>query len=189
MDRTLIVGLGNPGPRYARNRHNVGFMVVDRLAETARLEGWRSKFKGQCCAGEIEGHKVALLKPETFMNLSGQSVQPAAAFYNVEVPRILVVHDELDLPYGVLRLKVGGGHAGHNGLRSMVGLLGSNAFARLRVGIGRPRHGEVADYVLADFAAGDERAFLPDLLDRGESAIRLALREGPQLAMNTVNAS
>ena len=189
MDRTLIVGLGNPGRRYENNRHNVGFMVVDRLAADARLEGWRAKFKGQCAAGEIEGHKVVLLKPETFMNLSGQSVQAAQAFYGVDVTRILVVHDELDLGYGVLRLKVGGGHAGHNGLRSMVTLLGSNAFARLRVGIGRPVHGSVSDFVLADFAAGDERAFLPDLLDRGVSAIHLALREGPQLAMNKVNVA
>jgi PTH1 family peptidyl-tRNA hydrolase len=189
MDRTLIVGLGNPGRRYEHNRHNVGFMVVDALAAAKGLSGWRSKFKGQMLTGELDGAPVALLKPETFMNLSGQAVQAARAFFGSPLERILVVHDELDLPYGTLRLKVGGGHAGHNGLRSLCGLLGGAGFVRLRVGIGRPRHGEVADYVLADFATGDERAWLPDLLDRAVVTILQTLREGPQLTMNTVNAS
>lgn len=189
MDRTLIVGLGNPGPRYAGNRHNVGFMVLDRLADDARIDVGRKKFKGVFGTGSIEGRSVALLAPHTFMNLSGQSVQPCAAFFNVAPENILVIHDELDLPYGTIRLKVGGGHAGHNGLRDMVAKLGTNKFVRLRVGIGRPRHGSVSDFVLSDFASGEERDWLPDLLDRSADAVRLALREGPKTAMNSVNAS
>ncbi len=189
MSRTLIVGLGNPGPRYARNRHNVGFMVIDRLAAAAGIDVSKAKFKGLHGVGEIDGHKVVLLKPQTFMNVSGQSVVPAQGFFGVDVERIWVVHDELDLPFGTLRLKVGGGHAGHNGLRSIIGQLGSRDFARLRVGIGRPRHGEVSDFVLSDFAAGEERDWLPDLQDRAADALRLALKDGLKNAMNQVNAA
>ncbi|MCB9523449.1 MAG: aminoacyl-tRNA hydrolase [Myxococcales bacterium] len=188
MSRTLIVGLGNPGPRYVNTRHNVGFMVVDRLADDGRIDVGRSKFKALYGAGELEGQKIVCLKPQTFMNLSGQSVVPARQFFDVDVDRIWVVHDELDLPYGTVRLKIGGGHAGHNGLRSIVQQLGSRDFVRLRVGIGRPVHGSVSDYVLSDFAAGDERSFLPDLIERSVAALRLALREGPKNAMNQVNA-
>lgn len=186
MERCLIVGLGNPGPRYAGNRHNVGFMVLDALAAAERIEITRAKFKGRYGTGTIGARSVALLKPETFMNLSGQSVVPAAQFFGVTPKDILVVHDELDLPFGTLRLKVGGGHAGHNGLRSITQLLGSADFARLRVGIGRPAHGTVSDYVLADFR-DEERAWLPDLIERGADALRAALRDGPERAMNEVN--
>lgn len=188
MDRQLIVGLGNPGPRYAHNRHNVGFMVLDRLAAEAGIDISRSKFKGVFGTGVIDDAPVALLKPMTYMNLSGESVSPAARFFDIDPTRILVVHDELDLPFGRLRLKVGGGHAGHNGLRSMVQALDSRDFVRLRVGIGRPQGGSVSDYVLADFA-GDDAQWLPDLLERSVTALRAALREGPRKAMNTVNAS
>jgi PTH1 family peptidyl-tRNA hydrolase len=189
MDRTLIVGLGNPGPRYAGNRHNVGFMALERLADDARIDATRKKFKGLFGAGEIERERVVMLAPQTFMNLSGQSVQPCAAFFDVSPPQIIVIHDELDLPFGTIRLKIGGGHAGHNGLRNIVAQLGTNTFVRLRVGIGRPQHGSVSDFVLSDFSAGDERAWLPDLLERSADAIRLVLREGARKAMNTINAS
>ncbi|MEZ4469771.1 MAG: aminoacyl-tRNA hydrolase [bacterium] len=187
-DRCLVVGLGNPGPRYAGNRHNVGFMVVDRLGDGAGLPLSRSRFNGRYATGSLEGRSVALLEPETFMNLSGQAVSPARSFFNVEVGNILVIHDELDLPFGTLRLKVGGGHAGHNGLRSIVAQLGTADFARLRVGIGRPQHGAVSDYVLSDFTR-EEREWLPDLLDRATEAVRLALREGPRMAMNVINVA
>lgn len=187
MDRILIVGLGNPGPRYAHNRHNVGFMAIDRLASDAHTTVSRAKFKGHYATATIAGQSVALLKPQTFMNLSGQSVQPAAAFFNVPIGGIFVVHDEIDLPFGTVRLKVGGGHAGHNGLRSIIAQLGGRDFVRIRVGVGRPAHGAVADYVLSDFSS-DERAWLPDLLDRSADAVRLALSEGPRKAMNQVNA-
>lgn len=189
MDRALVVGLGNPGPQYERNRHNVGFMVVDRLADELGISVTRSKFKGRYGTGEAEGRPVVLLKPETFMNLSGESVSPARSFFGVDVGDIVVVHDELDLPFGTVRLKRGGGHAGHNGLRSIVAALGSPDFVRVRVGIGRPAKGSVTRYVLSDFAPGEEQDFLPDVVDRAASAVRAVLREGVQRAMNQVNAS
>ncbi|MBU0552470.1 aminoacyl-tRNA hydrolase [Myxococcota bacterium] len=188
MGRALIVGLGNPGPRYAGHRHNVGFRVVERLAEEARLSLSKQKFKGVYTTGQIARRDVALLQPQTFMNLSGQSVSAARGFFNVELEDILVIHDELDLPFGAVRLKVGGGHAGHNGLRSLVKELGSRDFVRLRVGIGRPAHGDVADYVLSDFSA-EERPWLPELIERAAKAVALSLVQGPLMAMNTVNVA
>ena len=149
----LVVGLGNPGREYARNRHNVGFMVVDELAR--RYGGsWRSKFSGHVADIRIDEHRVGLLKPETYMNESGRSVQAAAGFYKLEPDAILVVHDESDLEAGRLQARRGGGLAGHNGLRSVAQHLGTPEFLRLRIGIGRPERGDrrpLADYVLADF--------------------------------------
>src|SRR5579862_6672620 len=149
----LVVGLGNPGREYARNRHNVGHMVADELA---RRHGatWKGKFSGQLADVRIDDHKVALLKPETFMNDSGRSVRAAAAFFKVEPDAILVVHDESDLERGRLQARLGGGLAGHNGLRSVAQHLGTSDFLRLRVGVGRPERGDprpLADYVLSDF--------------------------------------
>ncbi len=186
MDRHLVVGLGNPEPRYLNNRHNVGFMVVDRLADAERIDVSRSKFKGLFGTGRVADVPAVLLKPQTFMNLSGRSVAPARAFFDVDLENVLVVHDEIDLPFGTLRLKIGGGHAGHNGLRSMVGELGGNGFVRLRVGVGRPQHGAVADYVLSDFD-NEESQWLPDLLDRACEAVRATLVDGPRRAMNQTN--
>jgi PTH1 family peptidyl-tRNA hydrolase len=149
----LVVGLGNPGREYAGNRHNVGHMVVDELAR--RYGGsWRSKFSGQLTDVRIDEHRVGLLKPETYMNESGRSVQAAAAFYKLEPDAILVVHDESDLESGRLQARMGGGLAGHNGLRSVAKQLGTPDFLRLRVGVGRPERGDprpLADYVLSDF--------------------------------------
>ena len=187
MERALIVGLGNPGPRYARNRHNVGFMVIERIAREAGISLSRSKFEGVYGTGRFGDRDVVLLQPKTFMNLSGESVSPARSFFNVPIDQIFVVHDELDLAFGTIRLKIGGGHAGHNGLRSMVAQLGDRGFIRLRVGIGRPAHGTVSQYVLSDFSQ-DEREWLPDLVERSADAIRRALTDGPRLAMNSVNA-
>jgi PTH1 family peptidyl-tRNA hydrolase len=181
----LVVGLGNPEKKYARNRHNVGFMCVDALASDLGAPEWRDKWKGRTTkAGD-----VTLLEPMTFMNLSGESVQPAAAFLKAAPTDILVVHDELDLPFGDVRLKMGGGHAGHNGLRSIIECLGSPDFARLRVGIGRPPagfRGDVADWVLSNFDPV-ETAELPDVLDRGKAAIRRVLKDGIVPAMNVTN--
>ena len=185
-ERFLLVGLGNPGPRYAGNRHNVGFHVLDHLAAAAGISLSRSKFKGTYGTGDLDGQSLVLLKPETFMNLSGQSVSAARSFFDVAPSRILVVHDELDLPFEKLRLKIGGGHAGHNGLRSIMAELGTGDFPRLRVGIGRPVKGDVVDFVLQDFAP-DQRPFVPDLLDRAAAALRLALSQGVGKAMNSVN--
>src|SRR5205823_2785695 len=149
----LVVGLGNPGREYARNRHNVGHMAVDELAR--RHDGsWRGKFNGQVADVRIDGHRVALLKPETYMNESGRSVKAAVTFYKLEPDAILVVHDESDLEPGRLQVRLGGGLAGHNGLRSITQHLGTPDFMRLRVGVGRPGRGDprpLADYVLSDF--------------------------------------
>ena len=154
----LVVGLGNPGREYARTRHNVGHMVVDALA---RKHGgsWRTKFSGQIAAVRIDDHRVGLLRPETFMNESGRSVQAAASFFKLEPGAILVVHDESDLETGRLQARLGGGLAGHNGLRSVAQHLGTPDFMRLRVGVGRPGRGDrrpLADYVLSDFAPDED---------------------------------
>ena len=147
----LVVGLGNPGRKYEGNRHNIGFGVVDALARDVPSADFREKFSGLFARGEAFGSAVGLLKPQTYMNESGRSVQAAQAFLKVQLGEILVVHDELDLPFGEVRLKLAGGHAGHNGLRDISARLGAD-YARLRVGIGRPPpgfRGEVADYVLS----------------------------------------
>ncbi|MDF2695452.1 MAG: Peptidyl-tRNA hydrolase [Labilithrix sp.] len=189
----LVVGLGNPGKKYAKNRHNVGFMVVERLASSHGLPDFKEKFSAVWTKGEISvgggRHAVALLEPQTFMNLSGDSVQPAASFLKVDPAHVVVVHDELDLPWHDVRLKVGGGHAGHNGLRSIIQRLGTPEFVRVRVGVGRPPAGfmgDVADFVLADFDAM-ERAELPAVVDRAASAIEAVLAQGLAPAMNAIN--
>jgi PTH1 family peptidyl-tRNA hydrolase len=189
----LVVGLGNPGKKYEKNRHNVGFMVVERLARSHGLPDFKEKFSAVWTKGEIAvgggRHPVALLEPQTYMNLSGDSVQPAAAFLKVEPSRVIVVHDELDLPWRDVRLKVGGGHAGHNGLRSIIQRLGTPEFVRVRVGVGRPPpgfRGDVADYVLADFDAM-EKSELPDVVDRAALAIEKVVADGVAAAMNAVN--
>jgi len=158
----LVVGLGNPGGAYARNRHNAGFMVLDELARR-RGGSWRSKFSGNLAEVRIDEHRVALLKPETFMNESGRSVQAASAFFKLEPEAILVVHDEGDLPLGRLQVRRGGGLAGHNGLRSIAQRLGTPEFLRLRVGVGRPERGDrrsLSDYVLSDFEPHEDVAAL-----------------------------
>ncbi len=181
----LIVGLGNPGAKYAGNRHNIGFMAVDAIAADHGFAPWRAKFQGQISEGRLGGTRVALLKPGTFMNLSGQAVGEAMRFYKLEPADVIVFHDELDLAPGKCRLKQGGGHAGHNGLRSIHDHIGPD-YARLRLGIGHPGHKDrVAGYVLADFAKA-EQDWLADML-RGiaEGAPMLAAGEGPKF-LNTV---
>jgi peptidyl-tRNA hydrolase, PTH1 family len=175
----LWVGLGNPGAKYAGNRHNIGFMALDRIAADHGFSGWKRSFQGIVAEGRLGPEKVLLLKPETFMNLSGQSVSEAARFHKLGVADITVFHDELDLAPGRLRLKQGGGHAGHNGLRSIHAHMGE-AYARVRLGIGHPGHKDaVAGYVLHDFAKADAE-WLDDLL-RGVSdgAPALAAGDGP----------
>ena len=146
----LIAGLGNPGAQYARTLHNIGFWLVDELARRGNAFFRREpKFFGELCEVTLAGNRVRLLKPETFMNLSGQSLLALTQFYKLPVESVLVIHDEIDLPPGTLRLKQGGGHGGHNGLRDISSRLGSNEFARLRIGIGHPGHkDDVHDYVL-----------------------------------------
>ncbi len=172
----LFVGLGNPGAKYAMNRHNVGFMAVDRIASDHGFGPWRAKFQGNVSEGRLGTERVALLKPGTFMNLSGQSVGEAMRFYKLEPGDVVVFHDELDLTPGKCRVKAGGGHAGHNGLRSLHQHIG-DAYERVRIGIGHPGHKDrVAPYVLSDFAKADQD-WLDDLL-RGISEGAVALAEG-----------
>ncbi len=172
----LIVGLGNPGAKYAGNRHNIGFMAVDRIATDHGFPPWKRGFQGLVSEGKLGAVKVVLLKPETFMNLSGQSVGEAARFYKLTPAEITVLHDELDLAPGKARVKQGGGHAGHNGLRSIHAHIGE-AYVRVRLGIGHPGHKDaVAGYVLHDFAKADQD-WLDDLL-RGISDGAVALAEG-----------
>src|SRR6266513_1219257 len=154
----LVVGLGNPGREYAGNRHNVGWMVVEELARRHGAS-WKGKFSGQLAELRLDGHRVALLKPETYMNDSGRSVAAAARFYKLEPDAILVVHDEGDFDLGRLQARKGGGLAGHNGLRSIAQQLKTPEFMRLRIGVGRPGRGDprpLADYLLADFAPEDD---------------------------------
>ncbi|SHJ35492.1 peptidyl-tRNA hydrolase [Shimia gijangensis] len=159
----LFVGLGNPGGKYAGNRHNIGFMAVERIAEDHGFAPWRGKFQGSVCEGRLGGEKVILLRPETFMNLSGQSVGEAMRFYKLESTDVTVFHDELDLAPGKCRVKLGGGHAGHNGLRSIHQHIGPQ-YDRVRLGIGHPGNkNAVSGYVLRDFAKADQD-WLDDLL-------------------------
>lgn len=176
----LFVGLGNPGTKYSHNRHNIGFMAVDRIAESG-FSPWKSKFQGLISEGRLGAAPIVLLKPSTFMNLSGQSVGEAMRFYKLTPDDVTVFHDELDLAPGKVRLKTGGGHAGHNGLRSLHQHIGPE-YNRVRLGIGHPGHKDkVARYVLSDFAKS-EAAWLDDLLRGIEDGIaHLAAGEGPKL--------
>jgi peptidyl-tRNA hydrolase, PTH1 family len=182
----LVVGLGNPGREYARNRHNVGHLVVDELA---RRHGgsWKSKFSGQLAEVRLDGHKVALLKPETFMNESGRAVGDATRFYKLEPSEVLIVHDEGDFELGRLELKVGGGLSGHNGLRSIAQHLKTPDFLRLRVGVGRPERGDprpLADYVLSNFEPHDDA---DNLVARAADAVEQLDAEGLEPAQRAVN--
>ena len=181
----LFVGLGNPGAKYAHNRHNIGFMALDRIAEDHQFTPWRSKFQGQICDGTLAGHKVLLLKPTTFMNLPGQSVGEAVRFHKVPLDQVTVFHDELDLGPGKLRLKQGGGHAGHNGLRSIHAHLGAD-YGRVRLGSGHPGHKDaVAGFVLRDFAKADQDWLAALLTGIGNGAVHLAAGDGAKF-MNAV---
>jgi peptidyl-tRNA hydrolase, PTH1 family len=182
----LVVGLGNPGREYAGNRHNVGWMVVDELAR--RHDGsWRSKFSGQLAEIRLDGHKLALLKPETYMNDSGKSVGAAMRFFKLEPDAVLVVHDEGDFDLGRLQLRLGGGTAGHNGLRSIAQYLKTPDFIRLRVGVGRPERGDprpLADYVLSDFAPHEDA---DTLVARAADAVETLDADGIERAQAAVN--
>jgi PTH1 family peptidyl-tRNA hydrolase len=183
----LVVGLGNPGKEYARNRHNVGFMVADLLASRVGAKFGRSK-RGHAEMAEgrlrLGGPKLVLVKPLTFMNLSGAPVSSLAQFFKVPVENVIAVHDELDVPFGQVRAKRGGGEGGHNGLRSMSKSLATKEYARVRVGIGRPPgRQDPADYVLSDFS-GSERKELDFLVDRAADVVEAIVLEGVEWAQN-----
>jgi len=183
----LVAGLGNPGREYARNRHNVGWLFVDELAR--RHDGsWRAKFNGQLAEIRIDGHKVALLKPETFMNDSGRAVQAAVKFFKLDPDAVLVVHDEGDFELGRLQARLGGGAGGHNGLRSIQQQLGTPDFMRLRVGVGRPQRGDprtLADFVLADFRPEDDAEAL---VQAAADAVETLDAEGLDAAQRAINS-
>ena len=183
----LIVGLGNPGAKYAETRHNIGFMVVTALAEQAGIAMKRKGFQACYGVGRIDGAEVTLLLPQTYMNRSGDSVAPACQSLGVAPGDLIVVHDEIDLPFGSLRVKVAGGHGGHNGLRSIGAALGDSGYNRLRMGIGRPPEGgDVSGYVLSRFNS-EERSQLKGCVDTAVEALTAILREGAQAAMNSYN--
>jgi len=187
----LIVGLGNPGREYTTTRHNVGWLALDELARlSGHMTGFKKKFRGEFCKTALAGRECVLLRPETFMNESGLSVRPALGFFHVAPTDLIVLHDELDLPFGDVRVKRGGGHAGHNGLRSLVQHLGTPDFVRVRMGIGRPPPGftgDVADYVLSGFGA-IERMKVPAMIDQAAKAVVGILSEGIDRVMNVYNA-
>ncbi|EYF04235.1 aminoacyl-tRNA hydrolase [Chondromyces apiculatus] len=185
----LVVGLGNPGKEYASHRHNIGFMAIDALAEEMRSGAFQDGFSGQFSRMETAGEKAILLKPATYMNESGRSVQAAMAFFKIQPEGLLVIHDELDLPFGDVRLKMGGGHAGHNGLRSIMTHLGNGEFCRVRMGIGRPPadfRGKVADYVLSGFNEA-ERGALPACVRLATQGVLDVIARGAEAAMNIHN--
>lgn len=189
----LVAGLGNPGGDYAGNRHNVGFMVADALASRfgEGPRAFRSKFGSELLSLDFRGQRVHLLKPQEYMNVSGGPVQRAMAFFRIVPARLIVIHDEIDLPFLRLQVKVGGGHGGHNGLRSISQAIGSD-YLRLRFGIGRPEHARAGDHervtshVLGDFSRS-EHADLPAGLLRACEAIELLLEKGTAAAMNAIN--
>jgi PTH1 family peptidyl-tRNA hydrolase len=183
----LLAGLGNPGRQYAGNRHNVGFMVADEILQRTGAKSRRSRMGAELLEAAIGRNKVILCKPMEFMNLSGSAIGRAASFWKIPPQRILIVHDDMDLDFGRLKLVEGGGTGGHNGLRSIVDALGNEAFCRLRFGIGRPPPAwEGADFVLADFSA-EERKILPDLIEEAALAAQTVVRDGLVVAMNKFN--
>ncbi len=186
MSHYLIAGLGNPGPEYHETRHNAGFMVLDRLGELADMSVTRKAFSALCGEGHWQGEKLLLLKPQTFMNLSGRSVAAALRYHKLSPAELIVVHDELDIPFGQAKIKEGGGHGGHNGLRSLMAELGSGDFLRVRVGIGRPAKGDPVKYVLGAFNK-DERTQLPQLCDGLCDLLAMLLREGVPKTMSIYN--
>lgn len=169
----LLVGLGNPGSKYEYNRHNVGFMAIDRIAQDYGMaDKFRKKYQGEAAEGSIAGQKVLLLKPMTYMNLSGQSVLPAAQFYKIPTENIIVFHDEIDIDPNTVRIKKGGGNAGHNGLKSIQAQMGTPDFWRVRIGVGRsPFGGDVSNFVLGDFNK-EEAIWLEPLLSEMSNSVK-----------------
>lgn len=186
MSRYLVAGLGNPGRKYRDTRHNIGFMVADRLAERHRMRLSENKFNGQFASGRLAGQKAYLVKPQTFMNRSGESIGEAARYHDIPVEQIIVIHDDVDLDLGRLAVKVGGGHGGHNGLRSIVDHISSKGFVRVRCGVGRPEHGDVTDHVLGRFESS-EMNIVDRVVELACDAVETILRDGPREAQNEFN--
>jgi len=188
-DRWLVAGLGNPGPRYGGNRHNVGFMVADVLAARIKSGFKRDRSRVLAATGRLAGLPVIIAKPTSFMNLSGGPVAAASGFYKIAPERIVVIHDELDLSFGAIKVKLGGGDSGHNGLRSVTAALHTPEYLRVRIGIGRPPgRKDPADFVLTDFRP-PERKELPLLLERAADAVESLLAHGLAATQNQVHGA
>ena len=186
MSTFVIAGLGNPGPQYQWTRHNAGFLFLDRLANLENVSITRKAFSGLTGEWTCKGDRLVLLKPQTFMNLSGRSAMQALQFYKLPMSNLIVVHDELDLPFGTVRFKQGGGHGGHNGLRSIKEQLGQDDFLRLRIGIGRPPHGDTTNFVLGTIPP-EQMEQLPRILDGALDMLEMMLAEGLPKAMSLFN--
>jgi PTH1 family peptidyl-tRNA hydrolase len=183
----IIVGLGNPGRKYERTRHNAGFLAVDEIARDLRFDLTQEKYHACIGKGRIGDVEVICAKPQTFMNESGRSVGAMLRYTYAKPADLIVVHDELDLPLGAVRVKTGGGHGGHNGLRSIIEHIGTSDYIRVRVGIGRPAPGrDAADYVLSPFSA-EERIMAAEAIERAAAAVKAIVLEGPVKAMNRFN--
>jgi PTH1 family peptidyl-tRNA hydrolase len=187
----VIMGLGNPGPEYERTRHNVGWWVIDHLADVWRFEGWKKDGQTRVSAGSVGGTRVRLVKPQTYMNLSGGVLKPYLRREGFSYMKdLLVISDEVALPVGTFRVRPGGSAGGHNGLKSIEGALGSQEYARLRIGVGPEdpshRHGDLSDYVLSDFGKRDEK-LVRETFDTLTQLVETWLAEGPQAAMNKFN--
>ncbi len=186
----MIAGLGNPGKDYSGTRHNIGFILVEELARRYSLNFNKSRFDAEIAKGKPGGKEILLVKPQSYMNRSGFPVQKISAWFNVDIPKVIIVHDELDLPFGRIMIVKNRGHGGHNGIRSIIDALGARNFIRVRMGVGRPRHesADVTGHVLGRFSK-DEKLELDILVANGADACELILSKGLQMAMNTVNGS
>ncbi len=185
----LIVGLGNPGSKYALTRHNIGFMAVDLFAMSAGSPPWKEEHKAHVCKFQMDNEQILLVKPMTFMNLSGQSVQSLLQFYKIPIENMIVVQDDIDQGFGAIRFHKNRGHGGHNGVRNISELLGTADYIRLKLGVGRPPHPEmsVADYVLQKFSS-EEQQQLPDFLNKAGDALESVIFEGLSKASTKFNS-
>lgn len=186
MSTYILAGLGNPGPTYQWTRHNAGFLFLERLADRESISISRKQFSGLCGEWSCAGHRLILLKPQTFMNLSGTSIMQALQFHKLPLSNLIVVHDELDLPFGTVRFKNGGGHGGHNGLRSIMENLGKGDFTRLRIGIGKSPVGDTTGHVLGKIPP-DQMEVLSRVLDGGQEMLEVMLKEGLGKSMSLYN--
>jgi peptidyl-tRNA hydrolase, PTH1 family len=186
MSTYIVAGLGNPGPTYQWTRHNAGFLFLDRLADRENISITKKSFSGFCGELCLAGHRLILLKPQTFMNLSGVSIMQALQFHKLPLSHLIVIHDELDLPFGTVRFKNGGGHGGHNGLRSIMENLGKGDFTRLRIGIGKSLHGDTTSHVLGKIPP-DQMETLSRVLDGGMEMFKVMLTEGLPKSMSLYN--
>ncbi|OGU15461.1 MAG: aminoacyl-tRNA hydrolase, partial [Geobacteraceae bacterium GWC2_53_11] len=182
----IVAGLGNPGPTYQWTRHNAGFLFLDHLAQQENVSISKKAFSGFSGELNFAGHRLILLKPQTFMNLSGKAVMQSLQFHKLPLANLIVIHDELDLPFGAVRFKQGGGHGGHNGLRSIMECLGKGDFTRLRIGIGKSLHGDTTGHVLGKIPP-EQMELLAQVLDGGITMLEVMLKEGLSKSMSLYN--